>query len=143
MANSTTSSSETISDALEATTLIGDRRPAHLQSEQDVFGDAQMRKECIRLEHHRQMALRRRQRGNVVAGDQDAAGISLLEPRDQSQRRRLPATRRAEENEELAGVGGEADAINAARFSPGLADILERDCCQSSKPFACEASGEC
>ena len=74
---------------------------AHLQAKQDVFGNRQMGKQRVGLEHHRNMALRRRQSGNIDAADQHR-GRRIRPPAsgNQAQRRRLccspkaPAERR-------------------------------------------------
>ena len=50
----------------------------------------------------RDVALVGRQRGDVLAADQDAARGRLLEPRDHAQRRRLAAAGRAEQRDQRA-----------------------------------------
>ena len=60
-----------------------------------------MRVERVVLEHHCDVALPRRQVVDDAVTDRDGAVGDLLEPRDHAQRRRLPAARRADEDEEL------------------------------------------
>ena len=59
---------------------------------------------------------------DVLAGDEDAALVGLLEPRDQAQRRGLARAGRAEQREEFAGVNGEVDAVDGADGSVGAGD---------------------
>ena len=66
--------------------LGGDRglaQPGDLERKGDVPGDGQMRVERVRLEHHRDVARRRAQCGNVAVADVDHAGRRLLEPGEQ------------------------------------------------------------
>ena len=71
--------------ALEPRIALGARHVAHLQAEQDVLGDREMRKQRVALEHHRDAALGGRQRGDVAVRDGDRAGARGLEPGDQPQ----------------------------------------------------------
>jgi hypothetical protein len=90
--------------------LFGDRRfpdAADLQAEADVFGDRQMRVERVALKHHRDVAIARRELVGDGAADQDLAFADVLEARDHPQRRRFSASRRADENDELAVVDGQ------------------------------------
>ena len=48
--------------ALEALVALGARHVAHLEPEDDVLGDREVRKQRVALEHHRDAALCRRQR---------------------------------------------------------------------------------
>ena len=104
---------------------------AHAQAEHDVLGDRQMRKQRVALEHHRDVALRRRQPRDVAAVDRDAAAVGRLEAGDQPQRRRLAAARRAEQHVERAGVERERQPVDGAHLAVGgrpvLADVLDDD----------------
>jgi len=75
--------SEQFGDALQSLLLRRRGCLADLEPEQDVLGDRKMREQRIRLEHHRQVAPRWRLRGDVVAGDENAARVGQLEARDQ------------------------------------------------------------
>ena len=69
-----------------------ERRAAHLEPVGQVFANRHVRIERVALEHHRQVARLRRQRGHVGAADDDPAGRGRLEARDQTKERALPAT---------------------------------------------------
>ena len=51
------------------------------------------------------------QAGDVLAADDDAAGVGVLEPREQAQRRGLAAARRAEQRDQLAGLQGQVEVV--------------------------------
>ena len=72
------------------------------QPERHVLEHAHVRVERVALEHHRDVALGRRQLRDVAAVDQDRAGGRLLEAGDHAQRRRLAAAARADEHDHLA-----------------------------------------
>ena len=65
----------------------------HLEAEGHVVVDAHMRIERVILEHHRDVAIHRRQIVDHLIVDQDAPGGDAFEPRDHAQRRRLAASR--------------------------------------------------
>ena len=70
----------------------------------DVVEDGLVRVERVGLEDHGDVAVLRQDVGDVAAADQDAAGGDRLEARDHPQRGRLARARRAEQDEELAGL---------------------------------------
>jgi len=101
---------------------------AELEGEPDVVVDGHVGVQRVVLEHHRDVAIAR---GYVVddpiADSQRAAG-DLLEPGDHPQGGRLPATRRADEHQELAFVDLQVESVD--RLEPvrvDLVDALERD----------------
>ena len=59
-------------------------RAAHLQAEGDVAGDGEMRKQRVVLEHHADVALVRRQCGDVAPGEFDLARVGLREAGDRA-----------------------------------------------------------
>ena len=71
-----------------------------------------MREQRVGLEHHGDVALRRREVRYVLAADQDAAARNLLKAGDQTQRRRFAAARRSEQHEERSRVGLEAHGVD-------------------------------
>ena len=73
------------------------------QPERHVLEHGHVRVERVALEHHRDVALGRRQVRDVAAVDQDLTGGRLLEPGDHAQRRRLAAPARADQHDHLAG----------------------------------------
>jgi hypothetical protein len=74
------------------------------QSEHDVLGDAQVRKQRAFLRHVADTPLLGRQMqavaGHAAAIDLDRAGISALEAAQHAQQRSLAAARRAEQRDE-------------------------------------------
>jgi hypothetical protein len=104
------------------------RHPLHLEAELDVLRHRAVREQREALEHHRGVAMRWRQVGDVVAGDQDLPGGDLLEPADHPQRRRLAAARRAQQGDELAvlDLGVEVDH-RADVAVERLADVDQND----------------
>ena len=107
------------------------RHLAHLQPEQDVLRDRQVREQRIRLEDHRDRSLRGGQPRHVASGDADRAGIGELQAGDQAQRGGLAAARGAEQHVERAFLGLEGDAVHpldpALRGGPVLGDVGKRD----------------
>ena len=74
----------------------------HLEAELDVLKNRAMRKQSEALEHHRGVAKRRRQVGDVLSGDEDLAFGHFLEAADHAQRRGLAAAGRAEHGDKFA-----------------------------------------
>ena len=64
---------EELGGALQPSRDIGRGDLAHLESEHDVLGHGQVREQRVALEHHRDVAPRRRKAGHVAPVDQDAA----------------------------------------------------------------------
>ena len=77
-------------------------RPAHLEPVAEVLADGHVRVERVALEDHRDVAVARRQVGDVAAADRDRPRGHLLEPGDHAQERRLAAARGPDEHHELA-----------------------------------------
>ncbi len=102
---------------------------AHLQPEADVVGHREVREQRVVLEHHCDLALRRWQPRDIAPADGDAAAGGLLQPRDDAQRGRFAAARRAEEHAEAALVHLKVDALQRMRGTPLLANVLELDRC--------------
>ena len=101
---------------------------AQAQAERDVLVHREVRVERVVLEHHRDVALLRRQLVDDALADEELAAGDLLEAGDHPQRRRLAAAGRADEHEELAvldverqvGHGVEAVVVD-------LVDLVEGD----------------
>jgi hypothetical protein len=96
--------------------------PPALEAERDVLEDRHVREERIRLEHGVDGSLVGLRRRDVLPADEDPAGGRLLEPCDESQRRGLPAARRAEQCEERAGGDGEIERVDRGESGVLLAD---------------------
>jgi hypothetical protein len=90
------------------------RPPSDLEPECDVLPNGHVLERGVVLEHEPDPALLRRPRGDVVALDQHAAGVGLLEARDDPEQRRFAAAARPEERRQRAG--GDVDR-----------DVVERD----------------
>src|SRR3546814_6404200 len=81
---------------------FGSTRLRDPQAERHILIGRQMGIERVGLEHHRDAALRRWQRGDVARADADAAARQILESRDRAQQRGLAAARGADDDRELA-----------------------------------------
>ena len=95
------------------------------QRKRHVVGHAHVRVQRVALEHHRQVALARRQLGDVAPVELDAAAADLGQPGDHAQQRRLAAARRADEDDELALLDRQVHALDDAHVAVGLLDILQ------------------
>ena len=95
-----------------------------------------MRIQGVVLEHHRDVAIARRQVVDPVPTDDEVAVRDVLQPGDHPQRRRLPASRRADEDHELAVRDVEVDRLDrleAVRVA--LGDPLELDLSHPVSPL--------
>ncbi len=95
------------------------------EAEADIVLDVHVREQRIGLEHHSDLALVRWQRRDVLAFDQDGAGVGALEAGDHPQDRGLAAAGGPEQGHELALVEGEADALDDGVAAKGLHQVLE------------------
>ncbi len=86
----------------------------HAERMLEIAPHAHVGIEGVVLEDHRNVALARCQVGDVLVADEDRAVRDLFEASDHAQKRRLPASRRADENQELAWRDSEVDVINGA-----------------------------
>ena len=89
-------------------------RLPHLEAVGEVLRDRVVRVERVVLEHHRDVAVARREPGDLAVADPDLAVADLLEPRDHPQEGRLAAAGRADEHHELAALDREADLVDGA-----------------------------
>ena len=105
---------------------LGPRQRLLLEAERDVAGNRQMREQRIALEHHVDRPPVRRQAGDVLAAEQDAAFTRLLEAREHAQQRGLAAARGPEQREEFTLVDVERDAIDGGHLAEAFADRFER-----------------
>jgi hypothetical protein len=91
---------------------LGGGQLSQLEREGHVLAHGHVRVERVALEDHGDVALRG---GDVVddaAADPELAGGDRLEAGDHPQRGALAASRGAHEDDELAGVDGEVDAVD-------------------------------
>ena len=86
------------------------------------------------LEDEGDVARRRRQRRDVRAADGDRAGVGLLEPGDQPQRRGLAGAGRPEQHDELAVGDVEVEAVDRLMVAEALGDAFEDDVSHARPP---------
>src|ERR1022692_1413897 len=108
---------------VDRTGHLGLAQLAVAQAERHVVEHGQEREQRVALEDRIDVALMRRDAGDIHVIEQDPAVSRLLEPGDQPQRGRLPAAGRAEQREELAAGNREVNLVNG-----GLCEALcQRD----------------
>ena len=98
-----------------------------LHTEGDVLHRRHMREQRVRLEHHADLALVGRHIRHVLASDENAASVCLLEAGQQTERRGLAATRRSEKAHELAGRHREAEPVERGDAGVATPEVLEPD----------------
>ena len=104
------------------------RHPRHLEAERHVVAHRHVRVEGVVLEHHRDVAVARRQPGHHPVVDPDLAVGDRLEAGHHPQRGGLAAPGRADQHQELARLHLQAEVVDrdhAAREV--LGDRLQRD----------------
>jgi hypothetical protein len=69
-----------------------------------------------------------------LAVDEHVAAGYFLEPGDHAQKCRLPASGRSYEDDELAFLDVEIDAVNYVDGPVGLADIFQQQACHGTLP---------
>ena len=99
-------------DLVDARPDLGLRRPPHLQAVAEVLADAHVRVQRVALEDHRDVAMARREVGDVAPADRDLARGHLLEAGDRAEQRRLAAAGRPDERDELAVADLERDVVD-------------------------------
>ncbi len=98
------------------------RHPVLMQAESDVSGDGEMRKQRVALEHHVDGTAVRRDRREVLAGEQHLPVVGRLEAGEHAQQRGLAAAGGAEQGEELAGIDVEAEPVHRGDAGKALRD---------------------
>ena len=96
------------------------RRAPDLEPVAEVVAHGHVRVERVRLEDHRDVAVARRELGDVPLADRDRPGGDLLEAGDHPQERRLAAAGRADENDELPVLDRERDVVDGEDASGKL-----------------------
>ncbi len=84
-----------------------------------------MRVERVGLEHHRDIAICRAGAGHVLAVDDHAPGLVILEACRDPQQRRLPTSRGANQRDELALSGGKRHVVEHGAGAIGLGNAFE------------------
>jgi hypothetical protein len=96
-----------------------------------------MRVERVVLEHHRDVAIHRRQIVDDLVVDQDPSRGDRLEPRHHPQCRRLAAPRRADEDHEFLVVDPEVHVLDGVDLVKFLVQALDMDLCHRFLAFGC------
>ena len=91
------------------------RQLVELEAEGEVLLDGHVRIERVALEHHRDVALLRRQVVDDAVADPDLAVGDLLEARNHAQGGRLAAAGGADENHQLTILDGETEVEDGLR----------------------------
>ncbi len=109
--------------------LLGRSRPwgqaAHLQREGEVLVDGLVGIERVVLEHHGDVPVLRIEIIDHAIANGDVAAGDWNEPGDQVERRRLAASRRADQRDEFAVVHRQRDVPDRVHRAVGLDEILE------------------
>jgi hypothetical protein len=104
-----------------------------LEREAHVLAHCHVRVQRVVLEHHRDVAIARRQVVDALAADDQIALRDVLEARDHAQCGRLPAAGRPDEDHELAVADLQVDALDGLEtVRIALRDLLELDLGHSS-----------
>ena len=111
--------SENLSDSSLA---LGTRYPFDPQAVADVVCNGHVRKERVVLKDGVDVALVRSAVRHVSAAELDCALVGSLEACNQTQRRCLARSGRAEQREELAGCDLEVDVVDCDDVAVGLAN---------------------
>ncbi|CRH63869.1 Uncharacterised protein [Chlamydia trachomatis] len=111
----------------------------------DILSHRQVREEGIGLEDHRHGALIRRDAHHVLPVEHHLARGRVLETGDHAQGRRLSASRRPEQSDELAGQDVEVDVIDGGHgilsIAEGLRQFDEREAARRSVIGSCGLGG--
>src|SRR5882757_6032272 len=96
-----------------------------LEPKGHVLLDGHVWKQRVRLEHHVDAPLVRRDGAHVLAVDVDLPGRRRFEAREHSQQGRLAGAGPAEEAEDLAAINVEGDAVHGGEVTKLLGDVLD------------------
>ena len=119
--------------------LLRDAR--HLQAERHVAAHRHMCVERVVLEHHRDVAVARRQLGHQPVVDPDLAAGDRLQPGHHPQRGGLAASGRAHQHEELARLHLQAEVVHRHHAAGEvLGHRLQRD--GAASRGSCQHAGD-
>ncbi|MCY1364441.1 hypothetical protein D9M69_512420 [compost metagenome] len=99
------------------------------QTEGHVLGNGHMRVERVGLEDHRDAPFARWQRIDALFAHRDRAARHVFQACDHAQKRRLAATRRPEEDDELACLDGQRDVVQHGERAVALGDVGDLNRC--------------
>jgi hypothetical protein len=107
---------------------LGLRHAAQREPERQVLGHGHVRVQRVALEHHRDVAILRRDVVDHAVVDAQRAAADLLQPGDHPQQRGLAAARRPDQHQQLAVGDLEAGAVHGdVAVRVDLAESIERD----------------
>jgi hypothetical protein len=88
-----------------------------------------VRVERVVLEHHRDVAVLRRDVRDVAVADEDAARVDLFEAREHAEGRGLATAGGTDENEEFPVADLEVELVDGGTSAPGVQArcVVERD----------------
>ncbi len=108
-----------------------------IQPKRDIFTHRHRRIQRVRLEHHRDIAIFRRQVVHRLAVDLDLALRHGLEAGDHVEQRRLTAARAADENQELAVFDVDVDTLqNRHPIRVSLVHVTDGKACHAVIPLS-------
>ena len=116
---------EHVGDARRRSRAFG--RPSCFRPNATFCSTRHVREQRVRLEHHVDRPLVRRDAGHVDAVDGDAPGGRLLEPGQHAQQRGLAAARAAEQAEQLAAIDLQRDVVDGDEVAELLRDAVDVD----------------
>ena len=122
----------------ELVDALGDlrlRALAHLEAERDVLAHGHVLERRVVLEDEADVALLRRERRRVLAGEEDLAGVGRLEPGDDPEQRRLARAARPEERRERARLDVERDVVERDEVAEALRDVADENGHQAVSSF--------
>src|SRR2546425_10367543 len=111
----------------------------HPPAEGDVLGDRHGREERVRLEDDADGAAARRHVVDDTIVEADLARVGPLEAGDQAERRRLAATRAADEGDELPPADLQGEPVHGGRCAEALGQAGEADAHVSERTFPTSA----
>ena len=94
-----------------------------MQRKGQILGHRQARIKGIKLEYHGDIALRRFEIVDPLAGDENVAFAGPFQPADHPESRRLAAARRAEQAHDFAGFDIEIDGIHRCEFAKAFRQV--------------------
>ncbi|CAM5619120.1 hypothetical protein SBADM41S_04734 [Streptomyces badius] len=106
---------------------LGGGHLPYARPEGHVVAGVQVREEAVGLEDHSGVAPVGGDASDVLAVDQDLAGVRLLEPGEHPQRGGLAAAGGAEEGEQFAGFDGEVEPVEGHGRAERAAQRAELD----------------
>ena len=119
--------SQDLGDGVNLLVDLGLADPGRLQGEADILGHIHVRIQSVGLEHHGKPPLGRQSVGDILVIDQQRSVRSVLETCEDSQKRGLAASRRADEDNELTLRDVEIDTLDNLNVVKPLFDRQQPD----------------